>query len=90
MSDYVPTTDEVRRQWAGSVDEYGTWDGQALTAGDAEVAFDAWLAAHDREVAARAWDEGVECAFQSVIIRKGRSDTLRLNPYRIDEKGQGR
>ena len=51
--------------------------------------FDRWLAAHDRETAARAWDEG---------YRQGRSDqadhsmyhqTHTANPYREGGDGRG-
>lgn len=69
--EYTPTTEDVREWYADSVDRLG---------GEAE--FDRWLAAHDRETAARAWDEG---------YRQGRSDqadhsmyheTHTANPYR--------
>lgn len=43
--DYTPTTEEVERATAG-------YDVFALSEGE----FDRWLADHDREVAAQAWD----------------------------------
>ena len=46
MSDYTPTTTQVR--------EAASLDGSVAAEPDA---FDRWLAARDRETAARAWDE---------------------------------
>lgn len=46
MSEYIPTKDDIRDQYASS---YYVNDARE---------FDRWLEAHDREVAARAWDEG--------------------------------
>lgn len=40
-------------------------------------AFDRWLAAHDREVAERAFDEGVHAPHSS------------MNPYRVDGQETG-
>ena len=47
MSDYTPTTDDVRDYYAIGVDE-----ALARTGGDSE--FDRWLAAHDKEVLEKA------------------------------------
>ena len=48
MSDYTPTTEQVRAFALsfGGMRSPEHWDN--------------WLAAHDREVAARAWDEGYD------------------------------
>jgi hypothetical protein len=50
VSEYTPTTDEIRSGFLalhGHSPRY-------------EEAFDRWLAKHDRDVAAKAWDEGYE------------------------------
>ena len=47
--EFIPTTEQVR--------EAASLDGAIAIEPDA---FDRWLAAHDRETAARAWDEGFE------------------------------
>lgn len=56
MTDYTPTTEQIRSAFANraytdaGVDEF-------------LVQFDRWLKAHDRAVAAKAWDEGFDkCA----------------------------
>lgn len=61
MSDYTPTTEQVRRYW-----QYGAnaWLAEHATDNDdgpdgsIGAEFDRWLAAHDRAVQAKAWDEG--------------------------------
>lgn len=74
MSDYTPTTAEHRRLIE---DAYGS---------GAATAFDRWLAAHDREVAAKAWGEGFDAAYYEarmwghVDCWEGWPD----NPYRKD------
>lgn len=76
MSDYTPTTDEVREAWADS-----RWDpfGERKWS-DHAAEFDRFLAAHDREVAARAWDEGAEAGrLNTYEHRPGRE---MRNPYR--------
>ena len=49
---YTPTTDDVRDEWIES------GQGSPTVRLHAGAAFDRWLAAHDAEVAAQAWDEG--------------------------------
>jgi len=51
MSEYTPTTDDVRECWS-----------EAYQVGDREGAFDRWLAAHDREVAAKALRDAAKSA----------------------------
>lgn len=51
MTEYTPTTEEVRDRWgrdAISEDLRPEWLAE----------FDRWLAEHTRQVAERAWDEG--------------------------------
>lgn len=49
MSEYVPTTDEVRGVWAALV-------------GNTE-SFDRWLQKHDSQTKAETWDEGYSVGF---------------------------
>lgn len=85
MSDYTPTTEEVREDYAlGRNEVVGAgWYDQH------RAEFDRWLAAHDAEVASKAWDEGVSVALNHAI-RNEDGVTLRLehldgrpwgNPY---------
>ena len=80
MSDYTPTTEAIR----GRIIQRGIgWGFYGLDE------FDRWLAAHDAEVASKAWDEGVSVALNHAI-RNEDGVTLRLehldgrpwsNPY---------
>lgn len=82
--DYTPTTDEVR---------YDVMVCHLVLRGGTEVngrpQFAAWLAAHDREVAAKAWDEGYQARADeedSEYVQYG--STFRVsfnNPYRADD-----
>lgn len=52
-NEYEPTTEVVRDEWVhleGAIPPDGI--------PKREAAFDRWLAEHDRQVAAKAWDEG--------------------------------
>ena len=53
MSDYTPTTEEVRSRFARIMRSDGT-PAQSVTR---QTGFDRWLAAHDREVTAKAFRE---------------------------------
>lgn len=59
---------------------YETAVAQGL-ADDPTLAAD-WLAEHDREVAARAWDQGVRTTFTRIVLREGLADVLVRNPHR--------
>ena len=49
-----------------------------------EEEFDRWLAAHDREVAEKAWDEGFMRANRLVNCRMCRGTTVpKINPYTV-------
>lgn len=54
--EWTPTTTNVASVWVG----YGEHDRASRMR-----EFDRWLAEHDREVAARAWDEGAETTWQA-------------------------
>ena len=52
--------------------------------GDASYEFDRWLAAHDREVAEKAWGEGFMRANRLVNCRMCRGTTVpKINPYTV-------
>lgn len=54
--------------------------------------FDRWLEAHDREVAARAWDEGFTRGFYSGQAMRSDADASESpveNPYDADRIEQG-
>lgn len=77
MTDYTPTTDYVRTMY-----------GQGLRNRDVEAQFDRWLAAHDRAVAEKAWERGVDDAirFTGEELR-GLTPDIR-NPYRKEATGE--
>ncbi|MCT2042626.1 hypothetical protein M3D15_04660 [Pseudoclavibacter alba] len=69
MSEWTPSTWYVREQFAcGS-------DGDYRNEEEMRAAFDRWLAEHDREVAAEAWDEGYRAG--RILNRQ-----QHVNPYR--------
>ena len=69
--EYTPTTEQVR-------------EAASLNGGIAVEpnAFNRWLAAHDRETAARAWDEGFRNAEEQHDGYAGVSGWTNNNPYR--------
>lgn len=54
MSEYLPTTDDIKTIYARAMSRVGREDI------DHYSAFDRWIVEHDREVAAKAWEEGFE------------------------------
>ena len=64
MSEYIPTTEQVRLTFALSADEregsdrnnVAIWEGVL----EQRAEFDRWLAAHDAAAKAEAWDEGFD------------------------------
>jgi hypothetical protein len=59
MSDYVPTTSTVRAGWSDGHPFYATTGSYERYA-----EFDRWLAAHDREVAAKALRDAAAIDFE--------------------------
>lgn len=59
MSDYTPTTDEVRTRYAVSLfhTEHGPDEHVHDSVSDGDAEFDRWLADRDREVAAQALED---------------------------------
>lgn len=75
MTDYTPTTEEVRQQWGWNYPDYDNED----------VAFDRWLA----EVKAEAWSEGFDAGERDVFEhdRTGWDDSPCIpNPYKGENK----
>lgn len=70
--DYTPTTDDV----FAALHEAGIDTAPAYR----------WLAAHDREVAAKAWDEGREAVAKALLDPPDENwrRPLMTNPYRAD------
>lgn len=85
MSDYTPTTEEVRRDYvACNSSPQASMSDDGVMVGDASYEFDRWLAAHDREVAEKAWDEGFMRANRLVNCRMCRGTTVpKINPYTV-------
>jgi hypothetical protein len=52
MSDYIPTTEQIADAWHFASRDY------PFKSRVKRAEFNRWLAEHDREVAAGAWDEG--------------------------------
>jgi len=72
VSDYIPTTEEVRMY-------YKHPEGSKIAWFVTPVEFDRWLA----EVKAQAWEEGLEAKFK----RLEDDDSISLpNPYRGENK----
>ena len=76
MSEYIPTTDEVREDYAHMIAPHTTWG---------EDGFDAWLdrerAAARREGQAEAWDEGLDAGRDRWMDAREFGDPP-VNPYR--------
>lgn len=72
MSDYTPTTDEVRGIYNERVGN--------------DIEFDRWLADHERKVAERAWLEGHAAGidYQGDGWNSDAHDPALDNPYRAD------
>ena len=63
MSDYTPTTDELRDVWADRYDGENSWADSAEKAGY-EAEFDRWLAQHDAEIV-KATEERIIALLES-------------------------
>ena len=86
MSDYTPTTEEVRCMYmlCASYPAKALPDRNLIPSKIALKQFDRWLAAHDREIAEKAWDEGFMRANRLVNCRMCRGTTVpKINPYTV-------
>ena len=76
MAEYVPTTEDVREDFAYP------WEGFTQDKPARQAAFDAWLEAHDREVATNAWDEGYRTGeSNSMASLRAGGRIVSDNPY---------
>lgn len=81
MTEYTPSMEEIRGIYAAY--GYGgnrPHDGQHQGIREWRAEFDRWLAAHDREVAAAAWWEGVQAQWKHRPL--GNRLLPAVNPYR--------
>ena len=84
--DYTPSMKEIRADYVAcnSSPQETMGDGSLITIWQARGHFDRLLAAHDREVAEKAWDEGFMRANRLVIYRMCRGTTVpKINPYTV-------
>ena len=80
MSDYTPTTEDVREDYAiGRNEVIGAgWYSQH------RAEFDSWLAAHDAAIAHAAWSEG----HTQALVNVAWPDERKSNPYTTNESEQ--
>lgn len=76
MSEYTPTVYDIKLAYCDS-----DWTGHDYAAQAPE--FDRWLAAHDREVSAKAWDEAV--GFFEENFYGETTSARHFNPYKNGE-----
>ena len=91
MSDYTPTTEEVRRDYVAcnSSPQASMSDDDLVPIYVSRKWFDRWLAAHDREVAEKAWDEGFMRANRLVNYRIRRISKLARCTWSRKESNNG-
>jgi hypothetical protein len=82
--EWIPTTEHIRyRYWS-----YGDAVPDSLAPVAERVTgrdFDRWLAAHDRQVKADAWDEGFKQGGPMHDADMNDPDAHKRNPYRTEE-----
>lgn len=86
MDEEMPTTEHVRAQYARQENYDEFYEGDLYLTPDGQVSareFDAWLADHDRAVAANAWDE---CDRRHLEYEHSVRSAPPSNPYRITEE----
>lgn len=76
VSEYTPTTDEVRDAWASWTNAFSRGRGIG------KDEFNRWLAAHDRQVQAEAWDEGYSTGLDYMSQWLDGDEDEPENPYR--------
>lgn len=80
MSDYMPLTGIVKAAYVGHMNNI-----ENLKHEDAAEEFDRWIAEHDRQVAAEAWNEGYQAGVHDERIAAGwdyPATPGRANPYK--------
>lgn len=77
--EWMPSTEQVRSHYVfNQSNQWGAERGEA---------FDRWLAAHDAEVRAEAWDEGFADRHGLPEHRTFLGDRFTRNPYRAKQEG---
>ncbi|VXB24199.1 hypothetical protein [Citricoccus sp. K5] len=73
MSEYVPTTEQVRMDYSylGGYSREAEYD-------ERQAAFDLWLADRDLAAKAEGWDEGAWHGYTTAPL------DYKKNPYRVD------
>jgi len=82
VGEHTPTTEVIRERATKHAARFGFLQELSF-----EDQFDRWLEAHDREIAAEAWDEGFTRGFysgQSMRSDADASESPVENPYRAD------
>lgn len=80
---YTPTTEQVRDDYQRcGCDRCSLTDDSDLA--DEHAEFDLWLAEHDRELQAEAWDDGQrdQLEAQEITLPRGVTIPLAPNPHR--------
>lgn len=77
--EYVPTTREMESAYV--CDSLGAGIDEA----EARRQFSRWIAAHDRETAARAWDDGYQQGRSDQADHSMYHQTHTANPYREED-----
>ena len=67
MNTYTPTTKQIEEFWAS--DGAGQPAAKSYNYAEGLLEFRRWLAQHDRETAASAWDEGRECGTIDAMLQ---------------------
>lgn len=84
MTEYTPTTAEIRRAYALEDDEIG----HPVIAEDQLAAFDRWLAAHDAEVRAEALAKVTDDGLWGEVLRlRGQIEEARNAWWSATEQG---
>lgn len=86
MSEYTPTTEQVRKAyksgaWLRADVQESAWK-PGVYASRYYAEFDRWLAAHDRQVRAEAWDEGYSTGLDYMSQWLDGDEDEPENPYR--------
>lgn len=90
LQEWVPTTEQVRAAFAHHYGRMAAFTDEELPEAVANfrLDFDSWLAEHNRQLAARAWDEGYRDGVRDEARAYGsdQEEPPTPNPYR--EEGE--
>ncbi|WP_420114531.1 hypothetical protein [Pseudactinotalea sp.] len=79
MSEYTPSTEHIESVYGRVHDTHGI----PVQSQERRAEFRRWLAAHDAEVRAEAWDQGAEMGHR--LYAEPMSVITARNPYRKEE-----